>query len=78
MKIKLNQNSSNTILERLERIKVPVESHCRSGICGVCRCKLVSGEIHYIEDPLAWLNEDEILICCATSKTNVEIEINEP
>jgi ferredoxin len=65
-----------SILEQLENNGVVVDSQCRNGFCGACRCKLVSGEIDYINEPLAWVNEGEILLCCASPKTDVEIDIN--
>jgi len=68
--------SSKSILEQLEDNGVEIASQCRNGICGACRCKLVSGEVAYADEPLAWVSNGEVLPCCATSITDVEIDVN--
>ena len=40
-----------TVLESLEQANIPAEYHCE-GFCGACRCKLTSGEVEYVIDPL--------------------------
>ena len=37
--------SGETLLVSLERAGVPTKARCRSGECGYCRCKLVSGKV---------------------------------
>ncbi|MBK9574446.1 MAG: 2Fe-2S iron-sulfur cluster binding domain-containing protein [Rhodoferax sp.] len=39
------------LLELAERHAVEVESGCRSGSCGSCEVKLLSGSVHYAQDP---------------------------
>lgn len=64
-----------TVLESLEAAKIPTNSHCRDGFCGACRCKLTSGEINYTVDPLAFIDEDEILLCCSLAQTDITIDL---
>ena len=64
----------NTILETLETNNVTVQYHCRDGFCGACRCKLESGEVQYTTDPLAFIDDDEILPCVTKPLTDIEIE----
>lgn len=66
----------DTTLESIERENVDVQSHCRDGFCGACRCKLTSGEVEYKIDPLAFLDDNEILTCCTYPITDIEIEFD--
>jgi len=65
----------STILESLEAAQLPTNSHCRDGFCGACRCKLICGEINYTVDPLAFIDDDEILPCCAIAISDINIEL---
>ncbi|KUM51595.1 class I ribonucleotide reductase maintenance protein YfaE [Rheinheimera sp. EpRS3] len=67
--------SAQTLLEALERKKLEVNFHCREGYCGACRCKLISGEVNYINEPLAFVRKGEFLPCCSVPVTDIEIEI---
>lgn len=67
--------SANTLLEALERKQQVVNYHCREGYCGACRCKLLSGEVSYINEPLAFVRKGEFLPCCSVPVTDIEIEI---
>ena len=67
--------SNDTLLVQLEREGMTIESHCRSGLCGVCRCKLVKGKVSYQEDPIAFRKDGEVLACCATATSDVTVEI---
>jgi ferredoxin len=58
-------SDSETILETIESAGIELEFHCREGFCGVCRTKLLSGDVEYTVDPLAFIEDDEILICCS-------------
>jgi ferredoxin len=63
--------SSDTLLVQMENKHISVETHCRSGFCGICKKRLLSGEVIYHENPLAYLGEGEVLVCCASAKTEV-------
>lgn len=62
-----------TLLEGLERTGHDVEYQCRSGYCGSCRLKLISGQVSYPEPPLAYVGKDEILPCCCVPQTDLNI-----
>ncbi|MCP3427418.1 class I ribonucleotide reductase maintenance protein YfaE [Alteromonas sp. LMIT007] len=68
-------SSKDTILEDLEENNVTLEYHCREGFCGACRCKLISGEVDYTIDPLAFIDDDEILPCCTIPLTDIMLDI---
>ncbi|WP_281492497.1 class I ribonucleotide reductase maintenance protein YfaE [Lacimicrobium sp. SS2-24] len=63
-----------TLLESLESHKLEVHSHCREGFCGACRTKLISGTVDYVTDPLAYIDDDEILPCCCIPTSNLVIK----
>lgn len=65
-----------TILESLESAQIPTHSQCRDGFCGACRCKLLSGEISYTVDPLAFIDDNEVLLCCSIANSDINIEID--
>ena len=66
---------ANTLLESLEAQDVYVPYQCRDGYCGSCRTQLVSGEVAYLQEPMAWINDDEILPCCCVPKTDLELKL---
>lgn len=68
--------TNTTLLESIERQKIEVHYHCREGYCGACRTTLISGEVSYTTDPLAYIDDDEILPCCCVPTADIEIEIN--
>ncbi|EGY53391.1 2Fe-2S iron-sulfur cluster binding protein [Neisseria shayeganii 871] len=63
-----------TLLEALERTGHEVEYQCRSGYCGSCRLRLLSGSVRYRELPLAFLAPGEILPCCCVVKEDIELD----
>jgi ferredoxin len=65
----------NCLLEVLELHNVAVEYQCRSGYCGACRMKLLKGKVAYRQQPLAFINEGEILPCCCMPLIDIELEI---
>ncbi len=70
------KSNEQTLLECLESANIEVHYHCRDGFCGACRVKLVEGEISYpLGEPLAFVGEKEILICCCTPVTDITLEI---
>lgn len=73
MEIQL-QASDSTLLEQLNTKNIPVETHCRSGICGVCKKRLKEGEVTYLKEPLAYLAKGEVLVCCAVATSDVVID----
>lgn len=63
-----------SILEALEKAGIEMNYQCRNGICGTCRCRLVSGEIEYLNEPFAMTKKNEIFICIAKAKTSVKLK----
>lgn len=67
--------SDKTILSALEAADVHIHYHCREGFCGACRSKLIEGDVEYITDPLAFIDDDEILPCCCVAKCPLTIKV---
>lgn len=67
-------DGKDTVLEVLEKNKMKPYSMCREGYCATCKMTLKSGEVEYIDDPLAILEDNEFLPCISKAKTDIEIE----
>ena len=61
--------SSGSLLELAESSGLTPPYSCRQGICGTCQCRLVEGEVEYIETPTADIEEGSVLICISQPKT---------
>ena len=68
-------SSDGNLLNALQKNNVEVLYHCREGFCGACRCKLKSGSITYINEPLAFVRKGEILTCCSLPESDIEVEV---
>jgi ferredoxin len=73
--VELEFDSQANLLDTLEQAKQPVHYQCREGFCGACRCKLVSGSIQYLHEPLAFVRQGEFLLCCSVPDGDIEIEL---
>ncbi len=71
----LHFQNAPTLLESLEAQSIQVPYQCRDGYCGACRCKKLSGEVTYIKEPMAWINDDEILPCVSIPKTDLKLKL---
>ncbi|KKO46481.1 2Fe-2S ferredoxin [Arsukibacterium ikkense] len=67
--------SQPSILHSLEQQLPDISYQCREGYCGACRCKLLSGSIQYLHEPLAFVRQGEFLPCCSVPLTDIHIEI---
>jgi ferredoxin-NADP reductase/ferredoxin len=64
-----------SLLELAEACAVPVRWACRSGVCHNCESGLVAGEIAYAPEPLGPPADGNALLCCATPRTAVELDL---
>jgi len=67
--------SDKNLLESLEAQQVQVPYQCREGYCGSCRTQLISGQVAYLQEPMAWLNDGEILPCCCVPKSDLKLKL---
>ena len=68
-------SADNTLLSAIEAAGITIHYHCREGFCGACRTKLIEGEVEYTTDPLAFIDDDEILPCCCVAKKPLKIKV---
>jgi ferredoxin len=66
------------LLELAEENGIEIETQCEAGMCGTCKVKLLSGEVHMEVDD--GLDDDDrennyILPCVAIPKTDIVLEI---
>ncbi|MDU8924811.1 class I ribonucleotide reductase maintenance protein YfaE [Pasteurellaceae bacterium LIM206] len=73
--LQLEHSNENSLLTTLERNGIAHEYQCRAGYCGACRAKLKKGKVFYKEPPIAFLSQDEILLCCCQAEEDLEIEL---
>lgn len=49
------QDEHPSLLAALESHNIDVEYQCREGYCGSCRTRLVSGQVDWLTEPLAFI-----------------------
>jgi ferredoxin-NADP reductase/MOSC domain-containing protein YiiM/ferredoxin len=64
-----------SLLELAEACSVPVRWACRSGVCHNCESVLIEGELAYAPEPLDPPADGNALICCATPRTAVGLDL---
>ena len=76
-------NTNETLLEAAYRAGIDVPSNCKSGTCGTCMMRLVSGKITGLDPLPTGLDEDiaadgAILACIGRAVTSCEIDVLPP
>ena len=70
-----------SILESARQQGKALAHSCRTGRCGVCKAKVVSGESEVLQAEESLSAEDEasgfILTCCRAAKTNLQLDIED-
>ncbi|MFT2091155.1 class I ribonucleotide reductase maintenance protein YfaE [Paraglaciecola sp. 2405UD69-4] len=72
----IQHKPNKSLLETIELHNIEIQYHCREGYCGACRTKLLKGAVEYQTDPLAFIDDNEILPCCCFPLSSIEIEID--
>ncbi len=62
-----------SVLDALNQAGAGIPSDCRGGSCGLCKKRLITGEVIQLLDPAAPLSAGEILTCCVQAKTALEL-----
>mgnify|MGYP000173820522 CR=1 FL=1 len=61
-------HDNETLLAGLQRQGVDIPFQCQAGYCGTCKLKHAKlnnkTTVHYLNEPLFMLEEDELLACC--------------
>lgn len=73
--------TNETVLDAALRQGINLRYGCRNGACGACKGKLLTGDIHYEEEPSALSSDDEeqnlVLFCGALVDSELVIEVEE-
>ena len=73
--------SDETILDAALRQGINLRYGCRNGACGACKGKVLQGDLHYDEEPIALKDEDKLehqaLFCSALPDSDLIIEVEE-
>ena len=65
----------SSLLDSLEAQEIQAPYNCRAGYCGCCKVRLLQGEVHYTDEGMVDLKDDEVLTCICIPKTHIELEI---
>lgn len=73
--------SNETVLDAALRQGINLKYGCRNGACGACKGKLLEGDLHYEEDPIALSDDDKeenlAIFCAAMPDSDLVIEVDE-
>ena len=79
-KTEIRGSAGDTVLRILEKNRIAAPAHCRSGECGFCRSRLISGKVKMPKGRDSRRLADErygyIHPCCAYPMGDIEIEIS--
>ncbi len=64
-----------SLLEFAEACDVPTRWSCRTGVCHTCSTPLLTGDVTYRPDPLEPATSGDALICCASPRTDVVLDL---
>jgi len=64
-----------SLLEFAEACDVPVRWACRTGVCHMCESGLIDGRVCYAPEPLDRPAEGNVLICCSTPQSEIELDL---
>jgi ferredoxin len=64
-----------SLLEFAEACDIPVKWACRMGVCHTCASGLIDGRIRYTSEPLDQPAQGNVLICCSTPETPIDLDL---
>jgi len=64
-----------SLLEFAEACDIPVRWSCRVGVCHMCESGLINGRVSYAPEPLDPPASGNLLICCSTPLSEVELDL---
>jgi ferredoxin len=71
----LKSTPGETVLQTIERNGLQINSGCRDGFCGSCRCHKVKGAHTLVVEPLAYCHTDELIACVSLTPEIGVLEI---
>lgn len=72
------ENNKQRLLQQLLIQKYPLPYSCKSGICGICECKLEEGEVELLENEYLTQKEEEKghILACMSVVLSDKIKVN--
>ena len=67
-----------SLLDAIERERLPILAACRTGVCGACKCKIVEGEVEFTNTaalPAEDVAAGYVLACSGAAKSDLTIEL---
>jgi len=64
-----------SLLEFAEACDVPVRWSCRVGVCHTCESGMIDGRVQYAPDPLDQPSPGNVLICCSTPLSEIQLDL---
>ncbi|MEU8355508.1 MOSC and FAD-binding oxidoreductase domain-containing protein [Nonomuraea sp. NPDC048882] len=64
-----------SVLDLADACDVPTRWSCRTGVCHTCTTPLLAGDVSYAPDPLEPPPTGEVLICCATPRHDLVLDL---
>lgn len=79
MKFSVEAPEDRLLLDALNATGLPLRNPCRNGVCGLCRCRLLEGEIDYLRRKPHGLWEKHldagfILPCIAFARSDLVVD----
>jgi len=65
---------ATSLLDFAEENDIDLESGCRAGNCGTCKQAVKTGDVEYLQDPGAPVDDGYCLMCISVPKTNMVID----
>jgi ferredoxin len=65
----------DNLLEFAEEQGLMPDFGCRAGSCETCKVRLLSGEVHYVTEPVVRPDKGEVLLCSSIPTSDVVIEL---
>lgn len=74
-------HDGKSILESARQQGIALEHSCRTGRCGACKARVISGQVEVLQGEESLTSEDEaegfILTCCRAAKTDLQLDIED-
>ncbi len=69
--------SDKTVLEVADDVGVEIDNSCRTGVCGLCKVKLLSGEVSMeVDEALSAEDKENGLVLACQAKAEGDIEVD--
>jgi len=69
------QASHSSLLACASQHNVLLESGCRTGACGSCAIRMMSGKVRYTQEPQFQTHANEILPCVCVPESDLELDV---